>query len=107
MCRGCTGHLMLVKRITIQVAVEETPSTDREEPKQPNPQTTQQTKTKTNKNNPKTGPQEPTATWCATQPAMSAKMREGETGAMYSAFALSTSLPQRGVDQHSSDIFFA
>jgi len=28
---------------------------------------------------------------------MSAKMREGETGAMNSAFALSTSLPRRGV----------
>ena len=84
-CRGCTGHLMLVKRVTIQVAVEETPSTDTEEPKPkpPNNTTTkQQTKNQPPGNN---------CTWCATQAAKSTKMREGETGAMNSAFALSTS----------------
>ena len=96
-CRGCTGHLMLVKRVTIQVAVEETPSTDTEEPKPkpPNNTTTkQQTKNQPPGNN---------CTWCATQAAKSTKMREGETGAMNSAFALSTSLPQRAVDQQTSD----
>ena len=49
-CRGCTGHLMLVKRVTIQVAVEEAPSTNTNKP--PNPQTTQRTKEKQTKNQP-------------------------------------------------------
>ena len=89
---------MLVKRVTIQVAIEETPSTDKE-----NQDTKTPNNTATKQNQTRTSPQEPTATWCATQAAMSAKVREGETGAMNSAFALSTPLPQRGVDQHSSD----
>ena len=82
------------------VAVEEeTPSNETE-----NQNTNPQTKQQPNQNKPKKQPpKKNNCTWCATRAAKSAKLREGETGAMNSAFALSTSSPQGVVDQHTSD----
>ena len=88
------------ERVTIQVAVEETPSTDREQNQNnQTPQSNPATKTKTN--------QKPAAR-NQLQPGAQLKRPcqpkcEKVTGAMNSAFALSASSPQRGADQHSSD----
>ena len=50
---------------------------------------------------PKTKTKRQTATWCVAQEAVSAKMRGGETGALNSTLALSTSSPPWSVGLHS------
>ena len=79
-CRGCTGHLVLVKR--------ELPARLRF--RKP-PENTSKTNTNPNHNHPKATPKEKTATWDVAQKAVSAKLRGSETGAMNSALTLSTS----------------
>ena len=67
-------------RVTSQVEVQKKPDKQHNQTKQ-NHQTTQTQKR----------PQPKTATWYVAQAAVSAKGREGETGAMNSAPALSSS----------------